>query len=425
MKFSITLLCLLITISCIGQKEMRYWIFGSSTDGSNMSLDFFPGNTSSPSGPVSMSNPPIGINDSNGYEGWAVVTDPITGDLRMYTDGNRVYDGAHSDITPAGGLGASSSSSQPVAICVTPTSSGLKYYIFSNRTGVDTSGNQESGSVIYRTFDGSNFSTSSSLPGSPSVHGEGMVIIPKQNSTNSFYLIARSANIYYSYSVTPTGISLADNATFGPSINNNPIVNLSYSSGKIGGSIFGVSGGVFTIDFDNNTGQFNPSSFQMRTTVSNRFYDVEFSADGSKLYASSYSPLILYQIDLATNQTNTLNNFGNLQRGGGLKLGPDGNVYHIYNGGSLNATGTIRVGRVLNADQIITSNSFSSSYEMNVITKPNSFSYGFPEFAILPDQFSNGEGDCDCCVEVKKELEEIKKLLKGIIAGKHPVKTKE
>src|SRR5436190_15834596 len=50
-----------------------------------------------------------------GQGGSAVATDPVTGDVLFYTDGNVIYDASHQPMSSA--LGGSTGQNQPVAIC--------------------------------------------------------------------------------------------------------------------------------------------------------------------------------------------------------------------------------------------------------------------------------------------------------------------
>ena len=104
--------------SSFGQYQDRFWVMGranSPSNTTNITFDFYPNDLSlynTAEAPPSMMPPPTNISGTNGFEGWGVVTNPETGELLFYTDGNSVFDANHQDITPAGGLGASPSSAR-------------------------------------------------------------------------------------------------------------------------------------------------------------------------------------------------------------------------------------------------------------------------------------------------------------------------
>ncbi|MEO0874271.1 MAG: hypothetical protein AAFY48_06660 [Bacteroidota bacterium] len=167
---ALSLFVLLSFSALLGQYEDRFWIMGrtnSPSNTTNLNFDFYPGGVGlydTNQAPPGISPPPTNIGNSNGFEGWGVVTDPQTGDLLFYTDGEEVFDSDHQDITPPGGLGANASSSQAVAVAVNPVCPFDQYYIFSNPTGV-FNGNT-SGPVTYRTYTiDQGFSAITALPG--------------------------------------------------------------------------------------------------------------------------------------------------------------------------------------------------------------------------------------------------------------------
>ncbi len=429
MKNVIIVLVLIFTgQNVIGQYEQRNWIFGRThaVNPTNFNLDFFPDGVSLyPPAPIPppMGSPPTGIGPANGFESWCVITDQVTGDLQFYTDGRFVYNNSHTDITPPGGLGASPSSAQPVAACVVPICPFDKYYIFSNPTGKETGVGTTTGPITYRVYDSDlgTFSVSSNLPGpfSATAVGEGMLIIPG-NDPLEFFLITRlllpigpaglgGDSRYVVYKIDASGLSYHADFDFGPGVGTDGtgasvIMNMTYSKNRFPSPVLGevaftasrdglgTDNFVFTCQFNNATGFFNTGT----EIIVNQFggapggdilYDCEYSPDGNFLYYANYFNSNLFQYEFLTGDTYQVGGFGN-RRGGGLKLGPDGFIYHIQNAGSTSNLGTVVIGRITSPNTELLANfpgPPSPIYDnVNLLTSPNTFAYNFPEFLTTP-----------------------------------------
>lgn len=443
-KFSLTLLLVIVAVSGFSQATTfaeRFWIFGrtnSPTNTTNMNLDFFSGPGLTPYAPPvvgPMTPQPNNISSANGFEGWAVVTHPNTGALQFYTDGRRVYDDMHVEIdidpsTPIfDELGASPSSAQPVATCVVPVCPYENFYIFSNQAGKDNTGTTN-GPITYRIFNSvsQTFSLEQNLPGPNGLSnmGEGMLIIPDGDDPDIFYLITRlEAHIgpvgpagdsrYVVYRIDPFGITEHQVIDFGPGVGvdndgASPIMNITWTTERYAGSLtpwlgqvaftssridgFAPAGDpdgqnyVFTCDFDYYNGLFQTGSDEIHATLENTIlYDCEYSPDGQLLYYATYFDSDLFQYNFNTNTNYQMGTFGGL-RGGGLKLGPDDQIYHIYNAGTLGNTGTVRIGILTSPNTPLTSSNTTttptSNYTLNAISRANTFAYNFPEFAVSP-----------------------------------------
>eukprot|EP00903_Cladosiphon_okamuranus_P000032 g32.t1 len=299
---------------------------------------------------------PNNITGNNGFEGWGVVTDPQTGALVFYTDGEDVFDADHQPVTPPGGLGANPSSSQAVAVAVNPVCPFDEYYIFSNPTGV-FNGNTD-GPVTYRLYTvGSGFSDVQLLPGpeASSTVGEGMTVIPSKTDPFTSWLVVRlltptaAGSEYVVYEINEMGISFNDVYTFGPAITDDPyspIMNMTYTDNGsaedvvVGFSVSGSPNRVFTNTFNTTTGTFGASANVVATFSAGTLYDLAFSPGGNYIYYASYFPSRLYQVPTAGGTAQQMYSFGNL-RGGGLKAAPDGYVYHIYDAGANDNSGQI------------------------------------------------------------------------------------
>jgi hypothetical protein len=148
---------------------------------------------------------------------------------------------------------------------------------------------------------------------------------------------------------------------------------------------------VLTRRFISSTGTFVGNSNTIASFPGgNIMYDLEFSPSGQFLYYATYFSSVLYQAQInpltgeLVGTPVTMNNFGGL-RGGGLKLAPDGFIYHIANAGVVGSSGgTVRIGRIIQPDVLATTSNFNAMYETNVISRSNTFAYNFPEFVNTP-----------------------------------------
>lgn len=394
-----------------GQYHDRYWVFGrvnAPTNMTNINFDFYPDGSSlynTAEAPPGMGPAPDNISNTNGFEGWGVVTKPETGELLFYTDGEDVFDANHQDITPSGGLGANASSSQAVAIAVNPVCPFNQYYIFSNPTGV-FNGGSASGPVTYRLYTvGGGFSAITPLPGANGGQsvGEGMAVISSKTDPFTSWLIVRlldptpTGSNYVVYRIDENGISHNATFNFGPPVTNNPyspIMNIAYvDNGSaddviVGFSVSGSPNRVFTNTFNTTTGSFYGAANTVATFSSGTLYDLEFSPGGNFIYYASYFPSALYQVSIDGGTAVQMRNFGNL-RAGGLKRAPDGYIYHIYDAGESNAAGQVRIGRLVQPETAYNGSNFNELYEADFnssvsMVYENVLAFNFPEFAGVP-----------------------------------------
>lgn len=405
----LTLFSTLFLSVLVGQYQDRYWVMGRTFSAStNVSFNFYTNGLALydvTGAPPQMNPTPNNISSSNGFEGWGVVTNPETGELFFYTDGEEVFDANHLDITPSGGLGANPSSSQAVAIAVNPVCPFNQYYIFSNPAGVINS-NGSTGPATYRLYTvGSGFSEITALPGPDGNEnvGEGMLIIPSKTDPFTSWLIIRllsptsSGSNYVVYQIDGSGISHSGTFNFGPPVTDNPyspIMNISYvDDGStedviVGFTVSGQPNRVFTNRFNTTTGSFYDDVNQLASFSSGTLYDLEFSPGGNYVYYASYAPSVLYQIPINGGIAVQMRNFGNL-RGGGLKRAPDGFIYHIYRAGNNNSGTQVRIGRLIEPETGYDGSNFNDLYEADFNSSvsmiyDNVFCYNFPEFAGAP-----------------------------------------
>ena len=312
--FLLVMVCL-GTLFSFGQNERDYWIFGhrggpaGGPTGVPMTLNFSPSAGTVPTTNFSTStniNPPppditLTDNVNMGWEGTAVATDPQTGELYFYTDGNVVYDENHNDVTPAGGLGGHNSGGQPAAICVKPSKCEIdSFYIFSN----PTSSNVVTGPVTYRIYDKvtDGFTATQNLPlaagevSQPNV-SEGMLVIPSSNDPYTFWLITHvfATDEFRVYKIDPSGIAAPQRFFLGPNIPTNAgtanaVGNFAYTpvsyrdntQGELAVANAGADNiKVFTLLFNAASGSGVLSTpLTITTDLPSLEYDVEFSPDG-------------------------------------------------------------------------------------------------------------------------------------------------
>ncbi|MCI4666913.1 MAG: T9SS type A sorting domain-containing protein [Bacteroidia bacterium] len=418
---TILVLCLMAcVVNTFGQYESRYWIFGRPTlsNSTNANFDFYPGGSiySTSPNPSSSTVPPVisvplqpnTVSSLNGFESWAIATEPNSGDLLFYTDGVDLFSSSHSRVNSGFFLGANPSAAQPVAICQLPNSQSFspqlnEYLIFINPTGVN-SNNITLEKPSYWKYSPATGVLNGPfvMPGSfsNSETAEGMIIVPNPGE-NSYWLIQRLAHaqgnnsVYTVYKIDFRGVSFHNSFVMGPSTpvgsdRKSPIGNFTYrkvpesNMVKLGVAISRFAtqtpNTLIIADFDPITGNLNTSPRVFTFGTNGIFYDVELSPNARFAYYSSYFPLAIYQLDLqATNPTpQIITNLGHL-RGGGLKLGPDGYIYCITNGLNFNTAGAATISRIIQPD-IPRPVNMSSFYQSSVMSVNNTFIYNFPEF---------------------------------------------
>ncbi len=417
---------LLIAHSSFAQHEKDYWIFGfhgSPANGIPIMLDF-----SAPSGiaPVggtfsnsTNSSIPTDITSADnvqlGWEGTAVATHPQSGQLMFYTDGDRVYDAVHNDITPGSGLGGHPSGTQPAVILPNPDcDDDSTFYIFSNPTS-----SAVTGPVTYRMYNhiAGTFGPTQNLPilgtdpGNVNVT-EGMILIPSSDDPLTFYLVTRTygtAN-YRVYTISPSGISLPEVYTFG-----NPaagVGNFAYTvqSQRSGVGAFGEFAAT-DAQFDNTNGMVVTTLFNASTSAApgtristsptdvvmvvdlasttSKEVCVEYSPSGRMLYYSTSEwnapngNIFQYDIFLGTAAVQSLPL--DQTRLSGIKLGPDGDIYYAYwTGASVNTPTATFIGRIGEPDLSAGTPAFNASIQTSYYTQSNVVGLNFPQFITMP-----------------------------------------
>lgn len=335
-----------------GQTDQNWWM-GNTDRG----IQFSQPNDSA----VLISRPAQG---SYGPNGGAVASDPITGGLLFYTDGNGIYDASHAPMTGAASLGGDPNRSQPAAISSVPGEPN-KYYVFTNSI---------SGQILISEIDMTRGGTFPSPPlgevtGTPTGFGtlngqsEAMILIPRM-SDSTFWLITHVAgtnqfNISHigendvltpsPAPVTPTGGNLIPIFTAShfayDSVSNTLIVTPSDPNKNV--LLYSFDETTGTLSANANTILFGSAAAGGTPAI----YDAEISPSGRYLYVSKTGTggngLIL-QFDLTDRTASPDTVVFGLTGSYGLQIGPDSAIYHIYE----EDPGEFLVGRINDPDTV-------------------------------------------------------------------------
>ncbi len=414
----------LILFSCQSfsqQLQDKYWIFGNPEPGNVMTNFTIYDNFNSPlglSGPNLIPGFPTISTGSGagqdmdlfGGEGSAVATDPITGDLFFYTDGNRLWDENHN--LQINGMGGNESSTQPAGICILPKCPIDSFYVFANPTSNTGQSNQAFGTISYRMYDkiSKTFTNATTLPYPGSITntdaGEGMIVVPARNNKFVFYLISRLANPttnnwFVVHKIDSNGVTYMNRYDLGPASAGEFFGNLTYSVERFSAPTDNVeiavttSNLVYTLRFNTLTGVLDNYSLISNNPQGDFFYDVEYAPNGNFLYYSTYWLQVnLFQYEFSTGNE-VMNSFFN-RGGGGLKKASDGYVYHLTKGVTNQIT---EVGRIISPNSVMPSGNMTGFYENNVWSKPSvTVALNFPEFVTIPTN-----GDLSFCNGVSVE----------------------
>ncbi|MCB2380466.1 gliding motility-associated C-terminal domain-containing protein [Hymenobacter sp. BT635] len=286
---------LLLLFSSLGQQalaqgEGNWWFYASKI------LHFTPAGV--------VAQPAVVLLDSE--EGSASVSD-AAGNLLFYTDGSTIWTRRHRPMPRGTGLGLSFQySATQGALIVQDPGDAQRYYVFRQAAYtypegfgyvvVDMRLNDGLGDVVspMRTL---------SLPGVALT--EKLTGIVHANGRDTWVLVhGYYTNMYYAYLVSPAGVAASPVSTaVGVVHGRSGTSGVSGYAGCLRASPTGTKlacavtrqGSLELLDFDPLTGR--PSNAVLLGQFSD-VYGVEFSADGSKLYASNIRDNEIYQYDL-------------------------------------------------------------------------------------------------------------------------------
>ncbi len=318
-----SLLLLLLVYTTTYAQQGNIWYFGNKAG-----LDFNSGS------PVAITNGALSTN-----EGCASISD-ASGNLLFYTDGVRVWDATHSQITSA--LNGDASSTQS-AVAVPKPGSPNNYFIFTMDAQYPSGAN-----------DGMNYTEIEVIGGIVSVVSlnnnlltytdctEKIAASCHANGTDYWVTTVKRSGEFVSWPVTGTGVG-------GP-VSSAPINAIPCPTGtspaerddRVGYMKINSQGTKLVLarrstlsdseafDFDNSTGKVTANLGVYNSGV---VYGVEFSANGDYFYTSqNFRRVFMYNTSsltptlLHTRPTNNREDWL-----GALQMGPDGNIY-VANG---------------------------------------------------------------------------------------------
>ena len=359
----LVLVCLLLVADGVAQNFSQHnWYFGNGVQGIRFSRT-----DNSPSLVTNQFTP-------FGAGGSAVATDPTNANVLFYTDGSRVLNIAHAQMSNGFGLNANTSANQPVAICGVPGQPN-QYLIFTNNASFTVGGTISVTTVDMTAFGSEPFPTPPlgnvllplNTPTGLTGRSEGMITVPHANGTD-FWLITHE-NGTDNYTATLVAAGPAFTHTTFPNVTGLPIsaANFSYheASGKIAVSAQTIDRNVAILNFDNVTGTISFDQFVLNSAVTSTInqanYDTEWSSNGQFLYISRHGEAGIaadvVQFDL-NNPGVSLASVLPLtppftpDRSYGLQMAPDSAIYHLY---QLTPGGPFLVGRLTNTDSVAAS----------------------------------------------------------------------
>ncbi len=287
---------------------------------------------------------PVAVSSSiNSNEAAAAVCD-ANGDLLFYTDGSTVWDRFNNPMPNGTNLqpfnGGTSSTSQGAQIVPVPDSAG-KYYIFSLTGDPNVLGYTNIGrlyySIVDMTANGGSGDVVAGRKGVLMATGLCEHMIAVAGAECDFWLLANSQrDSIRAYNINRNGINA-------PVLS--PIMNglSNYFNGLLGnidvsddGSRLAIARGTLSVyDFDINTG-LCANMQPLSNAAGTAFYDVAFSPDNTKLYATQGNGIVgLYQYDLALSNTRT--QLASVSAYG-IKRAPDAKLYVLgYNSNRVHA----------------------------------------------------------------------------------------
>jgi gliding motility-associated-like protein len=350
----------IINFTLSAQHEDKNWYFGTGTDGIIFDIN---------NNPIKVSNKYSSGNF--GFEGIIVVSNPSSGDLLFYSDGNKVINKNHAVMTNGTGLSGNFSGAQCVQCCPMPGSCAKKYYLFTN-SAMD----QTNGSISYSIVDfttnplGIVTNINTALWAGPSA--EGMCLVNKSNSNDYWLIVSQGSTASYRvFPLTSTGIGTSVLFTFtitGSSYQ----MNYSKTAQKIVVTGYGNKK-ITTVNFDANTGILS-NEVQLGSSFTSSTGAARFSPDGTKLYATDIANL--WQYNFTTSVWTNMNT--NVGIPHDLRVGPDGKMYHINSHNSSQPMAVI---------DFPNNNAIGNSCNYHILTFTPAFNgevRRFPEFVTLP-----------------------------------------
>lgn len=323
-----------------GQKQANNWHFGDKAG-----LNF--------NGTLSA----IGNGQLNTQEGCSGYSDPQTGQLLFYTDGDTVWNKNNQKMPNGIGLGGHKSSTQSGLVVPRPGST-TQFYIFSVGAwgGMNTTSFGSPGSfnlnLVDMTLNGGlgDVTVKNQVILSPvcekltaTLHCNGVdywVVVHKYNSDKFYSYLLTSGGLSAVPVISTIGIMHADTLG-GNGFSAIGYMKISPDGKKLALACYTDIRTVEIFDFNYNNGIISNEIIDTSWAdyhSNSGLYGVAFSADNSKLYVSNINdstiyPSSVYQYDLSSNNANTIlaskttisTSF--TQAYGALQLAPNGKIY--------------------------------------------------------------------------------------------------
>ncbi len=324
-KAAAVLACFLLFVAEVAaqNRSNEIWLFGL-----NVRLDFSSGTAV-----------PSIFTGFESFEAAATICDPDEGNLILYTNGERLWNGNHEELTGRNKLNGHESSTQGALIM---PESCRRYYIFTSDAG---------------EYEGLNIGVHYSLVDMTMGDGRGGFVPGKFNvpllgqaaekltSTHhadrrSYWVLAHGMRDgkFYAWHVTPGGVSQPVVSDVGfPHGSGRPLdgvgaMKISPDGRKLALTMFS-NFKVELFDFDNRTGEvYNRKELRQAFET----YGVEFSPNSRKLYITTiheldnFSRLVQYDLDAPDIVGSRFVLYESAEWGHrvtGMQLGPDGKIY--------------------------------------------------------------------------------------------------
>ena len=338
-----------------------------------------------------------------GLAGSAVATDPYSGELLFFTDGITIYDASYQPMLGGTGLNGDTLGTKQVVIAPIRYQDDNYYVIYRTPSGVLEY------SVVNMTNDGNGspgyplgevISSNQSLINSPvgtftTVQGgeDGPYYLVYQDSTGTNDLIT---TVLDPLSVPPAGASQTTSLPNGGFLAQHLSYNAARSTLVVSPSSPNVN--VHLYNFNLSTGALNLDTAVVNSgfadSTASNVYDAELSQSGRMLYVSRHGTSTangtVYQYDLDSGIAAVAIPNVTLANSFGLKLGPDGNIYHI---GQI-PNGRYKVYQISQADSVAS----MVGYTRMELGVQDWVAQQFPEISPThPETFTLGFSVADLC----------------------------
>jgi len=321
MKKVLFVFSIFVSLTSFSQKEADFWYFGN-----NAGIQF------TPTGPVALENGALSTD-----EGCSVISTK-EGKLLFYTDGITVWNSAHKIMSNGAGLKGDPSSTQSGVAIPRPKHPG-EYYLFTVAATaqvagicyslVDTKLNGGLGQVVQAE---KNIELETPVT-------EKLTAVAHRNGTDIWVIChGWKNNEFLAYLVTEAGVNRTAVVSKSGMIHDGGNLNTQgYMKSNPDGSNLAValeeSDVVEMFDFDNSTGMVsNPITVKMK--AQSYVYGVEFSPDGSLLYAAAAGTGEIYQFNLQAGSNDKIQasqllvgQSPNKEWIGALQIAADGKIY--------------------------------------------------------------------------------------------------